>query len=79
MKNIIKAFAIIAFASTITGCATQEEITRQEQRVADCKASGGRLDWDQNRIKRCIYPSIEDTLPVAYNTVHPVGRVVRAR
>jgi hypothetical protein len=79
MNKIFKLASIAMFAVVITGCATQEEIVAQQNREATCKASGGKLDWDIYRIKRCVYPSIEDNLPVAFNTVPGVSKVNRAR
>jgi hypothetical protein len=79
MNKIFKLASVAMFAVVVTGCATQEEIVAQQNRVAECKASGGKLDWDSHRIKRCVYPIIEDTLPVAYNTVPGVSKINRAR
>ena len=80
MNKILKFASIAMFAVIVTGCAsTQEEINAQQARINACKASGGVLAWGVDRIKRCQYPSIEDNLPVAFNTVHGVSKVNRAR
>jgi hypothetical protein len=80
MNKTFKLTSIAMFAVVVTGCAsTQEEIAALQNREATCKASGGKLDWDSHRIKRCVYPSIEDSLPVAFNTVPGVSKINRAR
>jgi hypothetical protein len=80
MNKTFKLASIAMFAVVVTGCAsTQEEIVALQNREATCKASGGVVAWGVDRIKRCQYPSIEDNLPVAFNTVHGVSKVNRAR